>query len=110
MGKSIVALTNLFCRPTILYGVNFQVSSDYRGAMYQQLDQQRGGANIFLHGSVGDGVQPAYEPKTAESVKREVGEVAAVVLNAMKQLQNDISFGHQIQKHWLQLASVQTGV
>jgi hypothetical protein len=63
-----------------LYDVNSQVSSDYRGAIYQQ----RGGANIFLHGSVGDGVQPAYEPKTAESVKREVDELAAVVLNAMK--------------------------
>jgi hypothetical protein len=84
-GKSIGTLTNFACHPTILDGANSLVSSDYPGAMYQQLDQQLGGTNIFLNGSIGGWVQPEYEPKTFESVNRRGGELAAAVLNALKQ-------------------------
>jgi hypothetical protein len=83
-GKSIGTLTNFACHPTILDGANSLVSSDYPGALYQQLNQELGGLNIFLNGSIGGWVQPEYEPKTFESVNRRGTELANAVKQALQ--------------------------
>ena len=62
--ETVATLSNFACHPTFLDAVNDQVSSDYVGGYYAHMDQQRGGINLFLQGSIGGWVQPEYEDKT----------------------------------------------
>lgn len=79
--KHIATLTNFACHPTFLDGVNDQVSSDYVAGYYQQMDQQQGGVNMFLQGSIGGWVQPEHEPRTFEAAyKRGKGLADAALL------------------------------
>ncbi|MGV8879065.1 MAG: neutral/alkaline non-lysosomal ceramidase N-terminal domain-containing protein [Sphingobacteriaceae bacterium] len=83
-GKSIATFTNFACHPTIIDGASSLVSADYISAMYIYLNQNLGGVNFFLQGSIGGWVQPEYEPKTFESVNKRGRELGIEVETALK--------------------------
>lgn len=79
----IASLTNFACHPTFLDAVNEEVSADYIGGYYQELNKSFGGINFFLQGAIGGWVQPEHEPKTAEQAffrGRELAEKVKVSL------------------------------
>ena len=83
-GKSIATLNNFACHPTILDGRSNVVSSDYISSMYTYLDKNLGGVNFFLQGAIGGWVQPEYEPKTIESVKKRGNELGEKIAELLK--------------------------
>ena len=60
-GNSIATLTNFACHPTLIGAERKLISADYVAGFYQCLDQEYGGVNLFLQGSIGGWVQPVGE-------------------------------------------------
>lgn len=82
-GQSIATLSNFACHPTIMDATSTAVSADFVSAMYTYLDENLGGANLFLQGAVGGWVQPEHEPKNFESVNRRGGELGMAIQEAL---------------------------
>ena len=84
MGNSIATLTNFACHPTFMDGVTDQISADYPGGFYAELDEKLQGTNLFLQGAIGGWVQPEYEEKTFENAMSRGKELARVVFNSLE--------------------------
>ena len=61
LGNSIATLTNFACHPTLIGAERKLISADYVAGFYNCLDQEYGGVNLFLQGSIGGWVQPVGE-------------------------------------------------
>lgn len=83
-GNSIASLTNFACHPTFMDGVTNQVSADYPGGFYAELDEKLHGTNLFLQGAIGGWVQPEHEEKTFENAMHRGKELAGVVINSLE--------------------------
>lgn len=84
MGNSIATLTNFACHPTFMDGVTDQISADYPGGFYAELDEKLQGTNLFLQGAIGGWVQPEYEEKTFENAMSRGKELARVVIRTLE--------------------------
>lgn len=82
-GKSIATLTNFACHPTFMDAVSDKVSSDFVGGLYQKLDTELGGTNLFLQGAVGGWIQPENEKKSFENAFKRGYGLADCVINAL---------------------------
>lgn len=82
-GRSVATLTNFACHPTILDGVNQQVSSDYVGGFYRRMNDSLGGVNLFLQGAIGGWVQPEHEEKTFRQAIYRGEELADSVIGGL---------------------------
>ena len=83
MGNSIATLTNFACHPTFMDGVTDQISADYPGGFYAELNEKLQGTNLFLQGAIGGWVQPEYEEKTFENAMSRGKELARVVIRTL---------------------------
>ncbi len=81
--NNVLSLTNFACHPTFLDAVNDQVSSDYIGGFYTQMDRALGGQNMFLQGSIGGWIQPEYEEKTPKQAFKRGREIAQFIINKL---------------------------
>jgi hypothetical protein len=82
-GRSVATLTNFACHPTFLDAVHTQVSADYPGGFYREMDAKLGGTNLFLQGSIGGWVQPEGEPQTFEQAYKRGSELAGVTIGLL---------------------------
>lgn len=82
-GESLATLTNFACHPTFLDAHFTEVSADYIGGFYKQMNQDYGGLNLFLQGPVGGWVQPVDGEGTPEKAERRGRELAASVMQAL---------------------------
>lgn len=83
-GESIATLSNFACHPTFMDAVTDQVSADYIGGFYAELDDRLQGTNLFLQGSIGGWVQPEHEEKTFENAMTRGKELAGAVLRSLE--------------------------
>jgi hypothetical protein len=84
-GNSLASFTNFACHPTFLDAVFTEVSADYVGSFYKQLDAQWKGVNLFLQGPIGGWVQPVDGKGTWEAADKRGKELGAAVIETMKQ-------------------------
>ncbi|MCA6075057.1 neutral/alkaline non-lysosomal ceramidase N-terminal domain-containing protein [Fulvivirga sedimenti] len=99
-GNSIATLTNFACHPTFMDGTNDEVSSDFIGGFYEAMDQELGGTNQYLQGSIGGWVQPEYEEKSFPNAFKRGRELADAVLSSLKNskatVSTDIQFNRSV--------------
>ena len=94
-GRPIASLSNFACHPTFLDAVNDSISSDYPGGFYQSMDENRGGVNLFLQGSIGGWIQPEGEDKTFHQAFLRGDEIAKEALSALDS--GDVLTGNDIE-------------
>lgn len=99
-GKSVATMTNFACHPTFLDAVHTSISADYPAGFYQAMDQEYGGINLFLQGSIGGWVQPEGERQTFERAYYRGKELAATTIAMLtrpsKIKGNDLTFASSI--------------
>ncbi|MBI5624879.1 MAG: hypothetical protein HY924_13975 [Elusimicrobia bacterium] len=83
-GKPIATLVNWSCHPEVLDAGNDLVSADFAGALCAKLEAERGGACLFLAGSIGGLMTPELEgPRGFAEVERIGSELAGSALKAL---------------------------
>ena len=80
-GNSIATLTNFACHPTLIGAERKLISADYVAGFYQCLDQEYGGVNLFLQGSIGGWVQPVGEDSFENADAKGQGLASEVIRN-----------------------------
>jgi len=83
-GSSIATLTNFACHPTFMDSASDQVSADYVGGFYKEMNNEIHGVNLFLQGAVGGWVQPEFEKKTFDNAFSKGKGLADLVLSSLK--------------------------
>jgi hypothetical protein len=92
-GQPIATLVNWANHPETLGSRNTQITADYPAALYQRLEERRGGVVVFVNGAVG-GMQSPLGAKfegiadnsfeKAERIGHRVADIAADALNQAK--------------------------
>lgn len=94
--KSVAALTNFACHPTIMDDATRAASADYVWGYYHYLDSLQGGVNVFLQGAIGGWIQPEDVSSSFENAMHygsSLGKyVHALLSTPQKSQSNNIRF------------------
>ncbi len=82
-GQPIATLTNFACHPTYLDASYSEVSADYVGGYYREMQRLGLGTPLFLQGAIGGWVQPVDGEGTFEKADQRGRGLAAVVAEVL---------------------------
>lgn len=82
-GQPLATLTNFACHPTYLDASYSEVSADYVGGYYREMEKLGLGTSLFLQGAIGGWVQPVDGEGTFEKADQRGRGLAAAVAEAL---------------------------
>lgn len=98
--QTVATLSNFACHPTFFDAVRSEVSADYVGAFYKEMNAKLEGEHLFLQGAIGGWVQPDKEDQSYEIGNKRGVSLAnktLELLNKPKRLKGDkIQFQNKI--------------